>query len=297
MKRARVIYNPTSGKERLKKQLPYILSRLEQAGYEASAHQTTGPGCAQEAARVACERRYDLVIAAGGDGTLFEVINGLAEQEYRPTLGIIPGGTTNDFARALGIPFKIEKAVDVICEGDVSPIDVGKVDGRSYFINVAAGGILTELTYEVPIKLKTIFGRFAYFMKAFTKLFKIRSTNVRMTFEDGVYERDVFLFLICNTESVGGYSNIAVNSKVDDGKFDVIFFEKMRMFRVFRILMRLIMRKPIKSEHVKYFQLSDFQIELKRDLPLNLDGEYGGHFPCRFVNLKHHLNLMIPKGK
>ena len=115
-----------------------------------------------------------------------------------------------------------------------------------------------------------------------------------MTFEDGVYERDVFLFLICNTESVGGYSNIAVNSKVDDGKFDVIFFEKMRMFSL-PYTMRLIMRKPIKSEHVKYFTigLSDW---IKTGFTTDPDG-IRWSFSMSFVNLKHHLNLMIPKGK
>ena len=83
MKRARIIYNPTSGRELFKKHLPEVLQRLEIAGYEASCHATTCEGDATEAARVAVERRYDLVIAAGGDGTINEVVNGLAEQEYR----------------------------------------------------------------------------------------------------------------------------------------------------------------------------------------------------------------------
>src|SRR6478752_2907484 len=113
MKRARLIYNPSSGREQLKKNLAYILNRLEQAGYEASAHATTPEeGCAIRAARQAGERGFDLVIAAGGDGTIFEVVNGLADLETRPMLGIIPAGTTNDFARALGISKDITKACD-----------------------------------------------------------------------------------------------------------------------------------------------------------------------------------------
>ena len=98
MKRARIIYNPTSGRELFKKSLPEVLQKLEQAGYETSCHATTGPGDATVAARQAADRKFDVVIAAGGDGTLNEVVNGLVGHEFRPKFGIIPVGTTNDFA-------------------------------------------------------------------------------------------------------------------------------------------------------------------------------------------------------
>ncbi|MER2254536.1 MAG: YegS/Rv2252/BmrU family lipid kinase, partial [Priestia megaterium] len=114
MKRARIIYNPTSGREIFKKNLPEVLQKLEQAGYETSCHATTCAGDATEAAKVAVERRFDVVIAAGGDGTINEVVNGIAGQDYRPQLGIIPVGTTNDFARAINVPRTIEGAIDVI---------------------------------------------------------------------------------------------------------------------------------------------------------------------------------------
>ena len=100
MKRARIIYNPTSGRELFKKSLPEVLQKLEQAGYETSCHATTS-GDATVAARQAADRKFDVVIAAGGDGTLNEVVNGLVGHEFRPKFGIIPVGTTNDFARAM----------------------------------------------------------------------------------------------------------------------------------------------------------------------------------------------------
>lgn len=102
MKKARVIYNPTSGKELLKKNLADILQALEEAGFEASAYATTPePDSAKnEACRVA-ELGFDLVVAAGGDGTINEVVNGIAPLEHRPKMAIIPAGTTNDYARAL----------------------------------------------------------------------------------------------------------------------------------------------------------------------------------------------------
>ena len=153
MKRARIIYNPTSGREIFKKNLPEVLQKLEQAGYETSCHATTCAGDATEAAKVAVERRFDVVIAAGGDGTINEVVNGIAGQDYRPQLGIIPVGTTNDFARAINVPRTIEGAIDVIVEGVTKPIDLGCVtnDGEThYFVNIAGGGRLTHMLEVDP---------------------------------------------------------------------------------------------------------------------------------------------------
>ena len=118
MKRARLIYNPTSGREEFEKRLPDILNFFEDAGFETSCHATKGAGDATQAARLAVKRKFDLIIAAGGDGTLYEVVNGMAEQEGRPPLGIIPSGTTNDFARAIGLPMRnIPNACEVILNG------------------------------------------------------------------------------------------------------------------------------------------------------------------------------------
>lgn len=182
MKRARLIYNPTSGREILKRNLPEILQKLEMAGYEASCHATTGAGDATEAARIAVERRYDVVIAAGGDGTIHEVVNGLAEQEYRPKLGIIPAGTTNDFARALQIPRDIGTAVDIITKGEMIPVDIGRINDR-YFINIAGGGRITEITYEVPSKLKTMLGQLAYYLKGMEMLPSIKPSKVSIEYD------------------------------------------------------------------------------------------------------------------
>ncbi len=296
MKRARIIYNPSSGRELVRKQLPYILERLEQAGYETSAHATTGEGCARKAAEIAVRRKYDLVIAAGGDGTVFEVINGLAEKEYRPTLGIIPAGTTNDFARALGIPRNIKKNCDILCGDYTRFIDIGKANEK-YFINVAAGGAFTELTYQVPSKLKTIFGRLAYFIKGFEKLAYIKTKTVRFEYDNKVYEGDVLFFLICNSTSVGGFERIALRSKIDDGLFDLIIVEKMNIPKLVGAGIQTLSGKHLKNAKIKYYQAKNIKVSVKDGTPLNLDGEYGGEFPCEFTNLNKHFKLLVPKPK
>ncbi len=155
MKKARVIYNPTSGKELLKKNLADILQALEESGYEASAYATTPEeNSAKNEATRAAKAGFDLIVAAGGDGTINEVVNGIASLAQRPKMAIIPAGTTNDYARALKIPRdNIKAAAEVIKKNQTVKMDIGHTDD-SYFINIAAGGYLTELTYEVPSELK-----------------------------------------------------------------------------------------------------------------------------------------------
>src|SRR5690606_8836523 len=112
-------------REIFKKHLPEVLEKLEIAGYETSCHATTGEGDAKNAAALAVERGFDIVIAVGGDGTLNEVVAGISPYENRPKLGLVPMGTTNDFARAVHIPQKVHEAIDIIVKGDTIPVDVG----------------------------------------------------------------------------------------------------------------------------------------------------------------------------
>ncbi|MCO7175403.1 diacylglycerol kinase [Sporolactobacillus kofuensis] len=294
MKKARLIYNPTSGRELAKRNIAYILDRLEDAGYEASAYATKAEGDATKGARKAVKRKFDLVVAAGGDGTINEVINGLAEMDYRPKLGILPLGTTNDFARAVGIPRDIVKACDVLCNGHEMPIDIGKVN-NNYFVNIAGGGKLTELTYDVPSKLKTMLGQMAYFIKGIEMLPSIRPIKVKIDYDDRTFEGDIMLFLVSNSNSVGGFEKLAPEAKMNDGLFDLIILKAANLAEFIRLASMATRGEHMKDEKVIYAQASRIKIESQEKMQLNIDGEYGGDLPGEIVNLYHHLHLMVPK--
>lgn len=294
MRKARIIYNPTAGKEAVKKELPYILETLEVAGYEASAHATTSEGDAIKAARTAVEREFDLVVAAGGDGTINEVIEGIAEQEYRPTLGIIPAGTTNDFARALQIPRDIKKAADVIAHGKKMYLDIGKVNER-YFINIAGGGQLTELTYDVPIKLKTMLGQLAYYIKGIEMLPSLKPSHARIEYDDGVIEEDIMLFLISNSNSVGGFEKLAPNAKLNDGYFDLLILKKVNLAEFIHIVGLALRGAHLNNENVMYVKTKRVKVNPSEEMMLNLDGEYGGLLPGEFINLNQHIEFLVPE--
>lgn len=296
MKKARIIYNPTSGRELFKKHLPEVLQKLEQAGYEASTHATTCAGDASLAAKIAVERKFDVVIAAGGDGTINEVVNGFREHKYRPKLGIIPVGTTNDFARAIQVPRTIEGACDVIVEGVTMPIDIGRVNDR-YFVNIAGGGRLTELTYEVPSKLKTVLGQLAYYLKGVEMLPSIRPTYCKIEYDGKLFEGDIMLFLVSNSNSVGGFEKLAPDSSLNDGVFDLIILKKANLADFVRVVTLALRGEHIHDPQVIYTKANRIKVTPEDKMQINLDGEFGGLLPAEFTNLYRHLDVFVPRKK
>lgn len=293
MKRARIIYNPTSGRELFKRHLPEVLEKLERAGYETSCHATTGQGDATRAAKIAVERKYDIVIAAGGDGTLNEVVNGMAEQPYRPKLGLIPVGTTNDFARALHIPRDVLGATDIIVQGQTVPVDIGRMNEK-YFINIAGGGRLTELTYEVPSKLKTMLGQLAYYLKGIEMLPSIKSSEIRLEYDGKLFEGEAMLFLIALTNSVGGFEKLAPDASINDGYFTMLVLKKTNLAEFIRVVTMAIRGEHINDPNVIYTKANHIKVSSPQEVLINLDGELGGSAPCEFQNLYRHFEVFAP---
>jgi diacylglycerol kinase (ATP) len=292
--RARLIYNPTSGREEVKRKLPAILQRLERGGIETSCHATEGEGDAIRAASEAVQRGFDLVISAGGDGTLNEVVSGLSMHEERPALGILPLGTTNDFARAHGIPKQWGDACDLIVRGYTRAVDVGKANEK-YFINIAGGGSLTELTYEVPSKLKTMVGQLAYYMKGLQNITRLHPVRMKIVADEvGEYNEEFMLFLIANSNSVAGFDRLAPDASTNDGVFDVLALRKCNIGEFIRIATMVMSGVRVTNDpHFVYFQSKEIRVESEDRVQLNLDGEFGGTLPCTFSVLPSHLNIFM----
>ncbi|WP_223068829.1 diacylglycerol kinase [Paenibacillus caui] len=291
MKKARLIYNPSSGREEMRRLLPDILHRLDLAGIETSCHATTGEGDATREAAEAVYRGYDIIIAAGGDGTLNEVVNGMAGKEDLPPLGIFPLGTTNDFARAMGISRKWEDYCDLVIRDVTRPIDIGKANGR-YFINIAGGGSLTQLTYEVPSRLKTMIGQLAYYMKGIEKMVNLSPTELTITAEG--YEPmhgEFMMFLIANSNSVGGFEKLAPEARIDDGLLDVIAIRRCNLGEFIRLVTLALRGDHFNDSHVIYFKTKRMEVTSPSPVLLNLDGELGGRLPGVFEILPSHMRI------
>ena len=292
-KRARIIYNPTSGKELFKRMLPDVLIKLEKAGYETSAYATEREGDATLEAERALKQQYDILIVAGGDGTLNEVVNGIAEQPNRPKLGVIPMGTVNDFGRALHLPNDIMGALDVIIEGHSTKVDIGKMNNR-YFINLAAGGQLTQVSYETPSKLKSIVGSFAYYIKGFEMLPQMKAVDLRIEYDDKVFQGEALLFLLGLTNSMAGFEKLVPDAKLDDGYYTLIIVEKANLAELGHIMTLASRGEHTKHPKVIYEKAKSINISSYTEMQLNVDGEYGGKLPANFLNLERHIDVFTP---
>lgn len=284
----------------MKRDLPDILHVYETAGYETSAFQTTPePYSAQKEATRCCKVGYDLIVAAGGDGTIHEVINGIAEQEYRPMLAILPAGTTNDYARVLNIPRDdLVKAAQLIEKEESVFMDIGKVitEGmEKYFVNIGALGNLTELTYEVSPQLKTVFGYLAYVLKGAELLPTIRPVSVEVEYDGGHYDGQATLIFVALTNSVGGFENIVPNKVLGNGKFSLIIVKPGNIIDLMQLVTRLLTDGThLESDKVISVETDFVNIHMEDEahLMVNLDGEYGGDAPVRFENLKNHVQVV-----
>lgn len=295
-KRARIIYNPTSGREAIRRDLVDILNVYEQAGYETSAFATTAaPNSALNEARRAAQAGFDLLVAAGGDGTINEVVNGIAPLEKRPMLAIIPAGTTNDYARALRIPREdpLESA-KVVLQGKSALLDVGRAND-TYFINIAAGGSISELTYSVPSKLKTMYGYLAYVVKGAELITQVKPMHLHVKYDDGEYNGIASMFFVALTNSVGGFESIVPDAQLDDGKFTLLIVKTTKLPEIITLITEVLnggrhIDDPnlvyVKTEHIEIKPTNDMQVMI------NLDGEYGGDAPVIFDNFQRHIRMV-----
>ena len=290
-KRARLIYNPTSGQEIIKKNIAEVLDVLEDVGYETSAYQTTpAPLSAQNEAERAAKVGFDLIVAAGGDGTINEVVNGVAPLENRPKLAFIPTGTTNDYARALKIPMGDPVAAARIIEKNQTiKMDIGQAYGKKYFINIAA------LTYSVPSEVKSRLGYLAYVAKGAEMLPKSKLRKVHIEHDHGVFEGKVSLIFVALTNSIGGFEKLAPDTVLDDGNFTLILVKTARLFDMLALMIQAINGgQHVTDVNVEYLKTSKLKLEVldkKAPFMLNLDGEYGGDTPVELEVLHNHLEF------
>ena len=293
-KRARIIYNPTSGREIIKQHLVEILAIVEQAGFETSAFATTPePDSAKKEARRVAREGFDLLIAAGGDGTINEVVNGIAPLKKRPKMAIIPTGTTNDYARALKIPRDDPvEAARIILKNQRLKMDIGQA-GDNYFINIAAGGLLTELTYDVPSNLKSVFGYLAYFVKGAELLPQVRPVDIKVDYDKETYEGKASMFFLALTNSIGGFEQIVPDAELDDGKFTMIIVKSANLADLLQLIVKVLNGSHVDDNRIIYRKAKQVTVTPVEDtrVMVNLDGEYGGDAPMTFTDLKQHIEM------
>ncbi|MFC7784091.1 diacylglycerol/lipid kinase family protein [Rossellomorea sp. GCM10028870] len=292
MKQAMLIVNPSSGKEKGQEYRDYALETINEMGYKTEVRMTEGEGDAMDFAREACERKFDFIAAMGGDGTINEAINGIAEQDHRPLFGLIPLGTVNDFARALNIPMDPEEAIDIFKQNHVQKTDVGRINDR-YFINIIAVGALAEASFSTSIEQKSKLGPLAYIIEGMKKMKEKQPFELKVH-SDHDWEGDALLMLVALTNSVGGMETIAPEAKVNDGKLHVFIIKDMALPHFLLLLPKILSGELAESEHVHYMKVTNLEASSTYEMIANIDGDEGDKLPITVENLKQHLDILVP---
>lgn len=218
-----VILNPNAGSGDLGRNAHSIIKRFNELGIKTEVMLTSGRGDAAEYAEKYGTGR-ELVVCAGGDGTLNETVNGIMQipKDIRPNIGYIPFGTTNDFAKSLKIPNNYHDAIDNIANGKPKPYDIGKF-GEKHFVYVATFGAFSESSYATSQDLKKIFGHAAYLFEGMKELPSIKPHHMRFEFDTGeILEGDYAFGAISNTRSYGGVIKLGkLGVDVSDGLFEM----------------------------------------------------------------------------
>ena len=255
-------------------------------------HKTKEKGDAEKVCREA-GNRYELVVIMGGDGTIHEAINGLSVLEERPLVGILPGGTCNDFARSLHIPMNIGQAVRLITESPLEQeIDIVKAGDR-YFSNFWGTGLVSQTSDNIDVGSKSVLGKLSYYISAFQSIKDSPILSVKVTTENEVVEEEVVMLLVANGRSIGS-NPLPTSINMDDGLMD-IYVVKKSGFPLLKEFLVIKSTGNISEEYndIMHIQSKEAHIELGQDEKLDMDGElYEGSRQSLRV-LHKHLRFVV----
>lgn len=294
--RLRIIINPSSGREKSLTDLDNVLMYLSGAGNltRSDICYTSGRFDAMNFAKETRAEDYDAIVALGGDGTVNEVVTGMMRGKIDLPLAIFTSGTVNDFATINNLPQAPSDFARMLANPDYVNVDCGKVN-EDYFLNVVAGGLMTDVAYRVRSDVKTVIGPAAYWLSAIKDLPSInRTLPIKITANGKTYEEDIIMFMISNTKSVGGFKGLMAKADLTDGLLDVLAIKKMDPIDVVPLLGSLVIGEHINSDKVIYLQSDDILLESDESVTLDIDGEEGPVLPARISCIKNAIKLIVP---
>ena len=293
-----MVFNPHAGAGRAARLLPGVRSALETFA-TLDVLLTGGAGDATRLVAKADLRTYDGLIAAGGDGTLFEVLNGLYthDKAQRIPLGLVPVGTGNAFARDLGLlPGDWEKAVGLIRTGGLRPVDVGRVQMPSetwYFLNIVGVGLPVD-AMNLAAKLKFL-GNSAYSLAAFWRVIKLKKYPLSIEIDGKIIKQDSMFLEISNTRYTGTSFLMAPDAVLDDGLLDVTLLGTLSRWRLLRLFPTIYKGHHVRYDEVQTCKAREIRITAPEGLVLAPDGELKGCTPATITCLQRDLQIFGPE--
>lgn len=287
MKKAMLIINPTSGgekaldyKEKLenkaKEYFEYVETKITEKAKDATAF-------AEEASM----ENYEAVIVFGGDGTINEVISGIAEKNYIPKLGIIPGGTGNLITKLLEISQDIDEAIDQLDFNKTNAIDIGKAN-KSYFGYIFSVGSLPEAIHNVEIEDKTKYGVLAYAINTIKSVIKDEVFNIKIETENGSYEGEASQVLVLLSNY---YADKKIFEENKDGYANILILKNASIISKLSLIPDLLKGDIVENDNIEYIKAKDITISSDTKLESDIDGDQSDDLPVKITVLGNHIEI------
>jgi YegS/Rv2252/BmrU family lipid kinase len=300
MKRIKLIYNPISGDGGFKNELDLVIKNFQENGYLVEMLRTDKNGMECDFFNQSISSwENTIIVVAGGDGTVSQVVNIMIKNQIQSPLGVIPMGTANDLGSYLGMSRNIEECCKTIIENNQIKMDIGMINDN-YFISVASGGLVATVPQATDVRLKNTLGKLAYYLKGLEEIPTFRPISISLESPDYQYEGELLFFLILNGQFAGGFKKIAPRASIIDGKFDVILFKNSNLPVLARLFVKLLRGEHINDPNVIFFQTNELVIKPycnKNSIMIDVDGEAGPILPLFIKNKSKSISMIVSEDR
>ena len=295
MKKLLFILNPQAGQRKANRFMPDMIRLFIEAGYMCEPYVT---GAAGEAAQVIarCPHKYDLVVCAGGDGTLNETISGMLAAGMNCPVGYVPCGTTNDYASSIGLSPDVMQATRDILQGKAQTVDVGTFNGR-FFVYTATCGAFAKASYNTSQAAKNVLGHAAYVFEGSRDLTAIKPFHMKVRADELMLEDDFVFCSVTNSTSVGGILRLDTQLvALNDGRFEVTMVRNpVNPAQLSSIIVGLT-TQSVPNDMIHFFSAKKIRIECGDPVEWTLDGEREAATEDVTMENRHSaFRIMIPR--
>jgi diacylglycerol kinase (ATP) len=290
--RTRVVLNPNAGSADDCAALRAAVAALG----DAEVCATEGPGDAERLAREAVEAGYEQVVAAGGDGTLNEVVNGLAADFGAARLGLLPLGTGNDFARSIGVPADLDGALAVLAAGRTAALDVGRAVAGTprHFVNVSAGGFSGLVDEKLDGRTKRAWGPLSYLRSAVEAFPELAPFHVTLRLDGGeTLEVSAYSVVVANARYVAAGIPVAPEARLDDGLLDLMIVPESSGPQLAVLVPLVLLGRHTGSDLAVFRRAAAIELRSQPPMSFNVDGEPLPDQPARFEVLPRALRVVV----
>ena len=293
MKKMLFIMNPKAGRTTLKNSLVDVLEVFCNNDYDVRTYLTKS---ADDAERVVAEEGvgYDVIVCAGGDGTLGNTVAGFMKSGLKVPLGYIPCGSTNDFARSMEIPMTAVEAAETVVGAEPFSVDIGSLNDK-YFVYVAAFGVFSDTSYATPQNMKNILGHAAYVLQGIKSIANIPSYKMKITIDGEIQEGEFIFGMVSNSISVGGFKSITRKGvEFDDGLFEGVLIRTIKTPADLERVVRALLTGDISEKSMVSFRASNVLFEAEDPVAWTCDGEFGGEYKNTSIDIhRRAIDLLV----